>query len=169
MSDESHVDVPEEDADAEELEPAEALEELLEEVADGLGLDVEVEVEEGDGVLRGCLRGEDVGLFIGRHGQTIDAVQHLAQRIVFPDGPSPVRVVIDADGYRERRAESLRADAGEAAEEALRSGEPVRLEPMPASERRIVHEFLRERGGVETHSEGDEPERRLVVSPLGDE
>lgn len=168
MSDEGHVDVPEEDADAEELEPAEALEELLEEVADGLGLDVEVEVEEGDGVLRGCLRGEDVGLFIGRHGQTIDAVQHLAQRIVFPDGPSPVRVVIDADGYRERRAESLRADAGEAAEEALRSGEPVQLEPMPASERRIVHEFLRERGGVETHSEGDEPERRLVVSPLGD-
>jgi spoIIIJ-associated protein len=168
MSDESHVDVPEEDADAEELEPAEALEELLEEVADGLGLDVEVEVEEGDGVLRGCLRGEDVGLFIGRHGQTIDAVQHLAQRIVFPDGPSPVRVVIDADGYRERRAESLRADAGEAAEEALRSGEPVQLEPMPASERRIVHEFLRERGGVETHSEGDEPERRLVVSPLDD-
>jgi spoIIIJ-associated protein len=168
MSDESHVDVPEEDADAEELEPAEALEELLEEVADGLGLDVEVEVEEGDGVLRGCLRGEDVGLFIGRHGQTIDAVQHLAQRIVFPDGPSPVRVVIDADGYRERRAESLRAGAGEAAEEALRSGEPVQLEPMPASERRIVHEFLRERGGVETHSEGDEPERRLVVSPLDD-
>lgn len=168
MSDESHVDGPEGDADAEELEPAEALEELLEEVADGLGLDVEVEVEESDGVLRGCLRGEDVGLFIGRHGQTIDAVQHLAQRIVFPDGPSPVRVVIDADGYRERRAESLRADAGEAAEEALRSGEPVRLEPMPASERRIVHEFLRERGGVETHSEGDEPERRLVVSPLGD-
>ena len=121
--------------------------------------------EEDDGVLRGCLRGGDVGLFIGRRGQTIDAVQHLAQRIVFPDGPSPVRVVIDADGYRERRAESLQADAEEAAEEALRSGRPVELEPMGASERRIVHEYLRERGGVETHSEGDEPERRLVVEP----
>jgi spoIIIJ-associated protein len=166
MSDEGHVDVPEEDADLDELEPAEALEELLEEIADGLRLDVEVEVQESGDVLRGCLRGEDVGLFIGRHGQTIDAVQHLAQRIVFPDGPSPVRVVIDADGYRERRAESLRADAVEAAEEALRSGQPVELAPMPASERRIVHEFLRERGGVETYSEGDEPERRLVVSPL---
>src|ERR1039457_5241105 len=126
MSDESHVDVPEEDADAEELEPAEALEELLEEVADGLGLDLEVEVEEGDGVLRGCLRGEDVGLFIGRHGQTIDAVQHLAQRIVFPDGPSTVRVVIDANGYRERRAEAVRGGAGEAAARALRSGAAVR-------------------------------------------
>ena len=97
------------DADAEELEPAAALEELLEEVADGLGLDVEVDVQEGDGVLRGSLRGEDVGLFIGRRGQTIDAVQHLAQRIVFPEGPSPIRVVVDADGYRERRVETLQA------------------------------------------------------------
>ena len=166
MSDEGRGDESEGDAGVEQPEPAEALEELLEEIADGLGLDVEVEVDEGDGVLRGSLRGEDVGLFIGRRGQTIDAVQHLAQRIVFPDGPSPVRVVIDADGYRERRAESLRADAVEAAEEALRTGRPVELEPMPASERRIVHEYLRERGGVETHSEGDEPERRLVVSAL---
>ena len=82
---------------------------------------MEVEVEEEQDVLTGRLEGEDVGLFIGRHGQTIDAVQHLAQRIVFPDGPSSVRVVIDADGYRERRAEALRADADEAADEALRS------------------------------------------------
>ncbi len=151
-----------------ELQPAEALEELLEEVADGLGLDAEIEVEEGDGVLTGRLKGEDVGLFIGRHGQTIDAVQHLAQRIVFPDGPSPVRVSIDADDYRARRERTLHDDAEGAAEQALRSGGPVELEPMPPSERRIVHEYLRERGGVETHSEGDEPERRLVVSPLGE-
>jgi spoIIIJ-associated protein len=168
MSDEDRVDVPEEHVDDGELEPVEALEELLEEIAEGLGLDVEIEVQEGDGVLRGRLRGEDVGLFIGRRGQTIDAVQHLAQRIVFPGGPSPVRVVIDADGYRERRAESLMADAEEAAKEALRSHRPVELDPMVASERRIVHEYLRERGGVGTHSEGDEPERRLVVSPLTD-
>jgi spoIIIJ-associated protein len=151
----------------EELEPAEALEELLEEIRDGLKLDVRVEVEEQEGLLIGRLEGEDLGLFIGRRGQTIDAVQHLAQRIVFPEGPSSVRVVIDADGYRERRAATLCADAEEAAEEAVQSGGPVELEPMPASERRIVHEYLRERGGVETHSEGDEPERRLVVSPLG--
>ena len=119
-------------------------------------------------MLTGRLEGDDLGLFIGRRGQTIDAVQHLAQRIVFPEGPSPVRVVIDADGYRERRAEALRADADDAAEEALRSGEPVELDPMPPSERRIVHEYLRDRGDVETHSEGDEPDRYLVVSPLED-
>jgi spoIIIJ-associated protein len=152
---------------AEELDPAETLEDLLEEIAEGLRLDVEVEVEEVEGVLTGRLKGDDVGLFIGRRGQTIDAVQHLAQRIVFPDGPSPVRVVIDADGYRERRAESLQADADDAVEEALRSRRPVEFEPMPPSERRIIHEYLREREGVATHSEGEEPGRYLVVSPLG--
>jgi spoIIIJ-associated protein len=155
-------------SDVEELEPAELLEELLEEIVAGLGLDAEVEVEETPGLLRGMIKGEDVGLFIGRRGQTIDAVQHLAQRIVFPEGPSTVRVEIDADGYRERRAELLRQDADDAAEEALRDGRPVELEPMPPSERRIVHEYLRERGGVETQSEGEEPKRFLVVTPAED-
>jgi spoIIIJ-associated protein len=151
-----------------EDEPAELLEDLLVEIADGLDLDVEIDVQESAGLLKGSLRGDEVGLFIGRRGQTIDAVQHLAQRIVFHEGPSDVRVVIDADGYRERRAETLRADADEAAEETLRSGQPVEMDPMPASERRVVHEHLRDRGDVETHSEGEEPERRLVVSSLDD-
>ncbi len=151
-----------------ELAPAEALEELLEEIVEDLQLEADVEVEESDGVLTGRLEGENVGLFIGRHGQTIDAVQHLAQRIVFPEGPSSVRVVIDANGYRERRAETLRADADDAADEAVASGQPVELDPLPPSERRIVHEYLRDREDVETHSEGDEPERYLVISPQTD-
>lgn len=159
---------PGEDLASEDLEPVEALAELLEEVADRLRLDADVQVDERDGVLSGRLDGEDVGLFIGRHGQTIDAVQHLAQRIVFPDGPSTVRVVIDANGYRERRSEALRADADDAADEALSSGKPVELDPLPPFERRIVHEYLRERGDVETHSEGNEPERYLIITPLKD-
>lgn len=150
-------------------DPATVLRELLEEIMDSLGLDVDVRIEESDGTLTGCVEGEDVGLFIGRRGQTIDAVQHLAQRIVFQGPPthgSPdARVVIDADGYRERRAETLRSIALDAAEESLRSGQAIELEPMPAFERRIVHEYLRERGDVETHSEGEEPERYLVVEP----
>ena len=152
-----------------ELEPVELLEELLEEIVDGLRLEADIHVEERDGVLSGRVEGEDVGLFIGRHGQTIDAVQHLAQRIVFPDGPSSVRVVIDANGYRDRRAEALRGEADDAADEALSSGKPVELDPLPPFERRIVHEYLRERGDVETHSEGNEPERYLVVTPLADD
>ena len=108
------------------------LEELLEEIVDGLGLDAEIEVEERDGVLSGALDGDDVGLFIGRHGQTIDAVQHLAQRIVFPDGPSSVRVVIDANGYRERRAQALRAEADDAADDAISYGQAGRARPAAA-------------------------------------
>jgi spoIIIJ-associated protein len=151
----------------EDEQPAEVLQELLEEIVDALDLDAKVRVEEGDGVLLGSIDGEDVGRLIGRRGQTIDALQHLAQRIVFRGGSPDCRVVIDADGYRERRAEALRATALDAAEESLRAGEAVELEPMPASERRIVHEYLRERGDVQTHSEGEEPERYLVVEPLG--
>jgi spoIIIJ-associated protein len=155
------------EADGQE-DPAEILAELLEEVADGLGLDCEVSVEVRDGELHGCIEGEDVGLLIGRRGQTIDAVQHLAQRILFHGAGSKVRVVIDVDGYRERRALTLHQDADDAAEEALRLGEAVELSPMPASERRVVHEHLRDRGDVRTYSEGEEPERYLVVSPLGE-
>jgi spoIIIJ-associated protein len=161
------VSTPEsEDALRQPEDPAAVLQELLEEIAAGLGLDVEVLVEESEGTLTGSIQGEDVGLFIGRRGHTIDAVQHLAQRIVFHGGSPDARVVIDADGYRERRAESLRSIALDAAEESLRSGQPVELDPMPASERRIVHEYLREHGDVDTHSEGEEPERYLVVEPL---
>jgi spoIIIJ-associated protein len=146
-------------------DPAILLGELLEEVVESLGLDVDVRIEESDGVLTGAVEGDDVGLLIGRRGQTIDAVQHLAQRIVFRGGSPDARVVIDADGYRERRAETLRSVALDAAEEALRTGEAVELDPMPASERRIVHEYLRGRDDVGTHSEGEEPERYLVVEP----
>lgn len=160
MSSNGHIEEERED-------PRELLRELLEEIVDGLGLDVEVQVEESDGVLTGRVEGEDVGLLIGRRGQTIDAVQHLAQRIVFQGGTAEARVVIDADGYRERRAQALQTVALDAAEDALSTGEAVELDPMPASERRIVHEFLRDREDVSTHSEGEEPERYLVVEPAG--
>lgn len=150
----------------EDERPEDVLRDLLEEVVDALELDAAVRVERGDGVLNGVVEGQDVGLLIGKRGQTIDAVQHLAQRIVYRGGSPDSRVIVDADGYRARRAEALRDMALDAAEESLRAGQAVELEPMPAAERRIIHEYLRERGDVQTHSEGDEPERYLVVEPL---
>jgi spoIIIJ-associated protein len=146
-------------------DPADLLADVLEEVVESLGLECEVRVEMRDGVLRGCVEGEGVGPLIGRRGQTIDAVQHLAQRIVFRGGESRTRVVIDADGYRERRMRALHEDADDAADEALQTGEAVELVPMTAAERRVVHEHLRDREDVRTHSEGEEPERYLVISP----
>jgi spoIIIJ-associated protein len=144
---------------------AEPVRELLERVIDAVGVSGDVEVEEDDEAILATVRGEDLGLLIGRHGQTIDALQHLAYRFALDAGVKK-RVTVDAAGYRERRAALLRHDADEAADDALRLGRAVRLEPMGAVERKVVHEYLRERGDVETHSEGEEPERRLVIEPL---
>lgn len=144
---------------------AELVTDLLERVAAALGLQATVRVEEVDGELVGTLDGDDLGLFIGRHGQTIDAVQHLAQRIIHARTGELRRVVIDAEGYRARRREALERQADQAVEEALRGDRRVALDAMTASERRLVHEYLRDRGDVDTHSEGDEPDRHLVVTP----
>jgi spoIIIJ-associated protein len=138
---------------------------LLERISAALDLSATVRVEEVDGQLIGTLDGEDLGLFIGRHGQTIDAVQHLAQRIVHAQTGELRRVTIDAEGYRARRQESLERQADQAVDDAIRNSRAVALDAMTASERRLVHEYLRERGGVDTHSEGDEPDRHLVVTP----
>lgn len=139
---------------------------LLEEVNGALGLGATVEVVEDGETIVGTLHGHDLGLFIGRHGQTIDAVQHLALRMLLHGLNERRRVVIDAEGYRARREEALQRQADEAANDALRSERAVALDPMTASERRVVHEYLRDRGDVATHSEGEEPERHLVVAPL---
>ena len=140
--------------------------ELLERVADGIGIEATVRVEEDDEGVTAEFVGDDLGLLIGHHGQTIDAIQHLAYRIAFRRCGEPVRVVVDAAGYRERRAVALRAAADQAAETAIHDRRPVSLEAMSALERKVVHEHLKGRHDVETYSEGQEPDRRLVVAPL---
>lgn len=151
---------------AERTEAAERAHALAVKVVDSLGLDGSVAVREDEEAITVEVQGDDLGLLIGRHGQTIDALQHVAYRVAFQGAETRKRLVVDASGYRDRRAASLKADADRAADDAERLARPVELEPMNAVERRVVHEHLRERGGVETHSEGDEPGRRLVVSPL---
>ena len=147
--------------------PLERVRELLEQVSEALALDAEVDVVEDDEAIRGTLTGDDLGLFIGRHGQTIDAVQHLAYKAANRDaGRAGIRVVVDAAGYRARREQALHRQADEAAEDAVSGGRPVALDAMSATERRVVHEYLKDRDDVETYSEGTEPDRHLVVAPL---
>jgi len=144
----------------------EVLRTLLERIADALDLDATVTITDDGETILCVVEGEDVGLFIGHHGQTIEAVQHLAQRVAGDAAPDERRrVVVDAAGYRARREGVLQRQADEAADSAVRSGRPVALDAMTSSERRIVHEYLRDRGDVETHSEGNEPDRHLVVTP----
>jgi spoIIIJ-associated protein len=142
--------------------------ELLEQIVDALDLDAEIDVVINDDAVTGTLEGEDLGLFIGKHGQTIDAVQHLATRIIQRDAGDGerIRVEIDAAGYRDRRREQLEQQAEEAAEKALSEESSVDLPAMNAAERRIVHQHLRDREDVDTHSEGDEPRRYLVITPV---
>jgi spoIIIJ-associated protein len=149
-------------------EAADRVRDLLESVRDAFGLNAEVVVEESGRELRGRLDGEDLGLFIGRRGQTIDAVQHLAFKIATRDVPpsAGVRVVVDAAGYRARREQTLHRQADQAAADAVRSGRAVALDAMSATERKVVHEHLKERDDVETYSEGTEPDRHLVVAPV---
>ncbi len=140
--------------------------ELMERIADTAGVDAQIDVREDDDGLHGVFSGEDLGVLIGHHGQTIDAIQHLAYRIAFRGSSARKAVLIDAGGYRDRRALALRAAADQAAEAALHDHRAVALEPMSAIERKLVHEHLRTRRDVETYSEGEEPDRRLVVAPL---
>lgn len=138
---------------------------LVGRVALAIGAGDEVEVTREGSRITATLTGDSVAPFIGRHGHVIDAVQHLATRIAAKHAPGGDWVVtVDAGDYRTRRESILERIADDAADRALRTDGPVALDPMTASERRFLHERLRGRGDVGTHSEGDEPDRHLVVS-----
>lgn len=147
-------------------EPVERVRAVLEEIVQGLDLAAEIEVEEEEERIVGRIDGEDVGLLIGRRGQTIDAVQLLCYRAAFRGQHERKRVVVDAAGYCERRREMVERQAERAAERALASGREIELEPMTPTERKLVHDHLKERAGLETFSEGEEPDRCVVVAPL---
>lgn len=149
-------------------ETIEYIEEILETIAQAAGVDAEVHVEEAGDALTAEFVGDDLALLIGHHGQTIDAIQHLAYRIAFHGADDRRPLTVDAAGYRGRRAATLHAVGDQAAETAVRERRPVALEPMGAQERKVVHEHLKGRHDVETYSEGQEPNRRLVVAPLSD-
>lgn len=147
-------------------EPVERVRAVLEQVVDGLDLAAEIEVEEEEERIIGRIDGADVGLLIGRRGQTIDAIQLLCYRAAFRGHNERKRVVVDAAGYRERRREMVERQAERAAERALDSGREIELEPMTPTERKLVHDHLKDRAGLETFSEGEEPDRSVVVAPL---
>jgi spoIIIJ-associated protein len=148
------------------LSPADRVQELLEWIADTAGIEADVEIHEDGAGLIAEYVGDDLAVLIGHHGQTIDAIQHLAYRIASRGEEPRVSVLVDAAGYRERRAVTLRQAADQAAETALREDRPVPLEPMSALERKVIHEHLKDRRNLETYSEGQEPSRHLVVAPL---
>jgi spoIIIJ-associated protein len=150
-----------------ESELAAEVRDLVGRIADVLGVPCRIDVREsGDGVYVSCTGG-DLGGLIGRHGQTIDAVQYLVNAIVAKRVGERVDVTVDAAGYRERRRATLEALAVRNARQAVETGERVELEPMTAIERKVVHLRLEEFRDVETSSEGTEPNRFVVITPVG--
>jgi spoIIIJ-associated protein len=137
--------------------------ELVERVVGALGIGAQVEARQSAEELLVTCTGGDLGLLIGRHGQTIDSLQYLANAILHREGLS-ASVTIDAAGYRDRRRVTLEGIAIRAAER-VGAGERVALEPMTAIERKVVHERLKDVEGVATLSEGTEPNRHIVVFP----
>ena len=150
-----------------EGELPELVRELLERITSALGLRCRIELAEEDGALLASCAGSELGRLIGKHGQTIDAIQYVVNAIVsrrFGDERMPV--VVDAAGYRARRRAALTALAQRSARKAIESGIPVGLEPMSAVERKIVHECLKDEPNVDTRSEGTEPQRYVIIAPV---
>src|SRR5215203_707635 len=153
-------------------EAAEAPQELLDEVRGlvttilaAMDFDAGVEVYDAGGFVAVDVASEDTALFIGQKGETIDALQYLVNVAAFKERDFFKRIVLDAEGYRQRRVEAIQGMAHRTARKAVRERRTVEMPPMSSSERRVVHIFLAENPGVSTESEGSGDNRRVKVSP----
>jgi spoIIIJ-associated protein len=156
-----------------ESEQVEAPQELLDEiralvssVLDAMGFEARVEVYDAGGFIAADVAPDNTALFIGQKGETIDALQYLVNVSAFRDRPFFKRIVLDAEGYRQRRVEAIQGMAHRTARRAVRERRTVKMPPMNSSERRVVHLFLSENPGVTTESEGSGDNRRVKVSPI---
>jgi spoIIIJ-associated protein len=131
-----------------------------------MGLDVEIHSNlDEEGNVKIVIQGDPRGILIGRRGETLDALQYLTSLQVNSGRDDYVRVTLDSEGYRARREESLKRLANRMANRVKKTGRKVRLEPMNPYERRIIHSALHDIEGVNTHSEGEDPSRRIVITP----
>jgi spoIIIJ-associated protein len=154
------------DSEEDDSPDAARLRAFLSRVLDELGLVADIHISEGDEELSAEVTGEDMGIFIGRRGQTIDAIEYLASIAVFSGSRSGRRVGLDAEGYKDRRRRQIERVALRKAEEAAKRGRPVQLTPMTPAERKIVHLTLRGRTDVATASQGREPNRSVIITPM---
>lgn len=155
-----------------ESDQGEAPEELLDEVRelvssvlDAMGFESRIEVYDAGGFIAADVAPDNTALFIGQKGETIDALQYLVNVAAFKERPFFKRVVLDAEGYRQRRVEAIQGMAHRTARRAIRERRTVELPPMNSSERRVVHLFLADNPRVTTESEGSGDNRRVKVSP----
>jgi spoIIIJ-associated protein len=133
---------------------------------EAMGIDATVDVYDSGDAIAVDVTTEETGLFIGQKGETIDAVQYLLNVVTYKNRPFSKRIVVDSEGYRQRRIEAIQGMAHRTARRALREKRPLSLPPMSPAERRVIHLFLKENPDVTTSSEGEEENRRVVVNPI---
>ncbi len=148
------------------LDTKSRVEDFLDKVFEAMQLQVEVTVEENkeEGTMNIDLVGEDMGVLIGKRGQTLDSLQYLVSLVVNKGEEEYIRVKVDTENYRQRRKDTLENLAKNIAAKVKRTGRAVVLEPMNPYERRIIHSALQNDKYVETHSEGEKPYRKVVVT-----
>jgi spoIIIJ-associated protein len=137
-------------------------------ILSGIGIHGKISSYREEDSLHIEVTGPDCGAAIGRHGETLEAIQYLASLVANKFSEDRIRVILDIGGYRRRRESTLIGMAERAAERVVKSGVPYNLEPMNAAERRIIHSSLQNYPGVTTFSEGEEPERHVVIAPSQD-
>lgn len=146
---------------------AETLREFVQTVIGLMGIEASVTAKEAPEWVRADISGDDLGLLIGRHGATIDALQYIAAIVVNGDRRERRQVVVDAEGYRQRREVALKSLADRTAQKVARESASIALKPMTAAERKVIHLHLKDHPRVETASEGNEPFRAVIISPKG--
>ncbi|WP_226582337.1 RNA-binding cell elongation regulator Jag/EloR [Halobacillus litoralis] len=145
--------------------PVQDAETFIYEVAEQMGAPVQIKTKQRQRDLMIELEGEKIAMLIGKRGQTLNSLQYLTQLVINRESDVYYTVLLDAEGYRGRRKETLENLAGRLAEKAIRTGQEVKLEPMPSYERKIIHSALQNHKQVETASDGKDPRRHVVIRP----
>ncbi|MDL4840930.1 RNA-binding cell elongation regulator Jag/EloR [Aquibacillus rhizosphaerae] len=140
-------------------------EKYIKEITTQLGVDAKVEKLVSGNEITFQLSGEKIAILIGKRGQTLNAIQYLLHLVINKNSNQYYTVVVDAEGYRKRREETLINLADRLAEKAVRSKREVSLEPMPSYERKIIHTALQDKKNIKTYSFGNEPNRHVVIKP----
>lgn len=145
--------------------PVRRADRLLKSIFQAMDVPVELDVRENDQLLQVSIEGPDLGILIGRRGETLDALQYLANLAINKNQEQRRKVILDVEGYRLRREETLQKLAVRLADKAKQRGRSVVLEPMNSQERRIIHTALQGRDDIYTFSEGEEPFRKIIIAP----
>lgn len=146
-------------------DPVRKAKKFISEILDNMGLSASISTKERDGAVTIVLEGEKLGILIGRRGETLDALQYLMNLSANKNQENRRKLVLDIEGYRQRREETLKKLAYKLADKARQRGRNVILEPMNSMERRIIHTALQDREDISTFSEGEEPYRKIIIVP----